>query len=242
VTPTNLSYNVFCIPSGVYRYAKERRMVWPLAIAMTLGTLPGVFLGAIIRVRYLPDPTSFKIFAGAVLLYLGIRLLLDVIRGKGSQKPPEGAAVTGSSLEMRKLSYEFAGEDFSLSTPVLMAMSFAVGIVGGAYGIGGGAILVPFLVVMFKLPVHTIGGAALFSTWVSSVIGVIFYTYAGPFFSSTAAPVKPDLLLGLMLGIGGFIGIYIGARLQKYMPVRFIKAVLALCLLFVGLKYTVLVF
>src|SRR5512146_344607 len=33
VTPTNHLYNVCAIPGGVYRYIKEKRMVWPVAIA-----------------------------------------------------------------------------------------------------------------------------------------------------------------------------------------------------------------
>ena len=43
VSSTNQFYNVVAIPSGVYRYIKEKRMVWPLTIAVAVGTLPGVF-------------------------------------------------------------------------------------------------------------------------------------------------------------------------------------------------------
>ena len=32
VSPTNLVYNIVAIPSGVYRYIKEKRMAWPLAL------------------------------------------------------------------------------------------------------------------------------------------------------------------------------------------------------------------
>ena len=56
VSPTNLVYNIIAIPSGVYRYIKEGRMAWPLAWVIIAGTLPGVFMGAIIRIKYLPDP------------------------------------------------------------------------------------------------------------------------------------------------------------------------------------------
>jgi uncharacterized membrane protein YfcA len=59
---------VAAIPGGVYRYAREGRMLWPLAVAIVLGTLPGVLLGTIIRIQYLPDPGRFKLFAGAPLM------------------------------------------------------------------------------------------------------------------------------------------------------------------------------
>ena len=68
VSATNQLFNVVAIPSGVYRYIREGRMVWPLTLVVVLGTLPGVFLGAIARVKWLPDPRNFKMFAGLVLL------------------------------------------------------------------------------------------------------------------------------------------------------------------------------
>ena len=74
VTPTNHLFNVIAIPSGVYRYVREHRMVWPMAGAIVVGALPGVVLGVLIRIRLLPDARSFKAFMGGVLLLLGVRL------------------------------------------------------------------------------------------------------------------------------------------------------------------------
>src|SRR5512136_1442395 len=56
VSPTNQVYNIVSIPSGVYKYIKEGRMVWPLTWIVILGTLPGVFIGAFLRINYLPNP------------------------------------------------------------------------------------------------------------------------------------------------------------------------------------------
>jgi uncharacterized membrane protein YfcA len=55
VVPTNLLYNAIAIPGGVYRYTRENRMMWRLALFIILGTLPGIFLGAHVRIRYLAD-------------------------------------------------------------------------------------------------------------------------------------------------------------------------------------------
>ena len=78
VSATNFVYNIVAIPSGVYRYLKEGRMAWPLTWVVIAGTLPGVFIGYYLRVLYLPDPKAFKFFVGAVLLYLGLRLLYEM--------------------------------------------------------------------------------------------------------------------------------------------------------------------
>ena len=89
VSATNQLYNIVAIPSGVYRYIKEGRMVWPLTWVVIIGTLPGVLIGAILRIQYLPDPRSFKMFAGLVLLYIGGRLLKDLlIRKKENNNSP----------------------------------------------------------------------------------------------------------------------------------------------------------
>ncbi len=81
VSGTNHVFNIVAIPSGVYRYIKEGRMAWPLTWVVIAGTLPGVFIGYYLRVRYLPDPKTFKLFAGCVLLYIGVRLFKELVLG-----------------------------------------------------------------------------------------------------------------------------------------------------------------
>ena len=85
VSATNLVYNIIAIPSGVYRFIREGRMAWPLTWVVVIGTLPGVFIGYYLRVMYLPDPRSFKFFAGCVLLYIGTRLFFE-FSGRSSGK------------------------------------------------------------------------------------------------------------------------------------------------------------
>ena len=82
VSGTNQLFNIVAIPSAVWRYVKERRMVWPLTWAVIIGTLPGVLIGAWLRLEYLPDTKDFKFFAGFVLLYIGVKLLFDTVKTK----------------------------------------------------------------------------------------------------------------------------------------------------------------
>jgi uncharacterized membrane protein YfcA len=110
-----------------------------------------------------------------------------------------------------------------------------VGVVGGIYGIGGGAIIAPFFVAIFKLPVHTVAGAALLGTCVTSVAGVLFFQFLAAFHPHLC--VAPDWLLGFLFGVGGFFGMYLGARCQKHVPARAIKVLLCACLFFVSGKY-----
>lgn len=248
VSATNQVFNIVAIPSGVYRYLKEKRMVWPLTWAVILGTLPGVILGAVIRVSYLPDPKSFKVFAGLVLAYIGMRMVRDLMKGKEkksesnfrqSVKDSKGSAAAGQvtvrEFSMKQISYEFAGETYTTSTMTIFVMSLVVGVVGGVYGIGGGAIVAPFFVSICGLPVYTVAGAALMGTLVTSVAGVTFYQILAAFHAGQS--IAPDWGLGILFGLGGMCGMYCGARLQKHVPARLIKAMLSVIILGTAFKY-----
>jgi len=251
VSATNQLFNIVAIPSGVWRYIREGRMVWPLTWVVIVATLPGVLIGALVRVRYLPDPRSFKLFAAGVLLYIGVRMVLDLSRrrtGAGDKgaaeerfqrlvsehrrrKAAENAelpAVVVRRFSLTRIEYEFYGESFSFSTPGISALAFIVGIVGGIYGIGGGAIMAPFFISVFGLPVYTVAGAALMGTLITSVAGVAIYSWMG---------VGPDWTLGLLFGLGGAAGMYCGARAQKFVPAKAIKIMLCLVIIFTAAKY-----
>ncbi|MGW8321035.1 MAG: sulfite exporter TauE/SafE family protein [Thermodesulfobacteriota bacterium] len=264
VSATNFVYNIVAIPSGVYRYVKEGRMAWPLTGVVIVGTLPGVFIGYYLRVLYLPDPRSFKAFVGCVLLYIGGRLLYEMTprsrRGKEKMKAleekfdahakrlkenraarmasglPAEAVIKTVSFSLARVEYDFWGERFSFSTPGMFCLAFIVGIIGGTYGIGGGAIIAPFCVAVFRLPVYTVAGAALMGTFLTSIAGVFFYSVVPV---SAEVSTAPDWQLGFLFGMGGLVGMYCGARLQKYVPQRLIKLTLGVLMLFLSFRYIV---
>jgi len=261
VSATNQLFNIVAIPSGVYRYVKEGRMVWPLTWIVIAGTLPGVFIGAIVRVAYLPDPKQFKLFAAGVLLYIGLKIVRDLLkknkggdgkadsekrfqqmvrqrRSKTVDEESSGhalATVKVTHFNLKRLGYTFYDETYEVSFWGIFGLSFLVGIIGGIYGIGGGAIIAPFFVTFFGLPVYTVAGAALMGTFVTSVAGVAFYQAIAPFYPTMS--VAPDWPLGILFGVGGMAGMYLGARCQKFVPASTIKWMLAGVIIFTALKY-----
>ncbi len=241
VSGTNQLFNIIAIPSGVLRYIKEKRMVWPLTWAVAIGSFPGVFIGAWVRLEYLPDSKDFKFFAGFVLLYIGIKLFTDIIKRKEAVKKSAQVdcntefIITESRFTMKQAEFRFGGQKYSFSVPTVFSLCFIVGIIGGIYGIGGGAIVAPFLVAIFQLPVYAVAGAALMGTFVTSIGGVITYQVLASVYPGMS--VAPDWYLGFLFGSGGFAGMYLGARCQKHLPAKTIKIILCFCVLFVASKY-----
>ncbi len=245
VSATNQVFNIVAIPSGVYRFIKEGRMLWPLTLAVIIGTLPGVFIGAWVRIEYLPDPKNFKTFVGCILLYIGIRLVQDVMKnraGTGRQKNNNSRTrktfvVTLTRSTLKRVEFSFDDKSFAFTPSIVLGICFLVGIAGGIYGIGGGSIVAPFFVAILGLPVYAVAGAALMGTFITSIAGVVFYQGLALFY--TEISVSPDWFLGLLLGFGGFAGIYLGARCQKYVPARMIKLVLCVCVMIVAARYLI---
>ena len=236
VSATNFVYNVVGTPGGIIRYLREGRMVWPLALTITIGTLPGVLAGYYIRVLYLPEPRNFKLFVGIILLYLGVRVIQKVLH-RGVQETPAAHndfRVRNITFTFTRMGFDFQARRVEFSLAAIIILALAVGIIGGIYGIGGGAIIAPFCVAFLNIPVHTVAGAAIFGTFATSVAGVAIYSLV-PLYNGHPAP--PDWMLGALFGFGGLLGMYLGASCQKYVPERAIQAILALIIFTVSANY-----
>ncbi len=48
---------------------------------------------------------------------------------------------------------------------------------------------------------------------------------------------SPDWFLGFLFGTGGFVGIYLGARFQKFVPQKAIKLMLGIIIVLLALRY-----
>ncbi len=238
VSATNFIYNIVSIPLGVARHIRTKNFSWTLFFLLLSGTLPGIFFGYYIRIVYLPTPQKFKVFVAFVLLFLGIRTLISA--WKENQK---SISVNKGQLFIKKESLSlFKGEivvenykTYTFSPLCIFFTSLFVGVIGGAYGIGGGALMAPFLISVLNLPPMVTSGATLFSTWFTSITAALFYAF-GPKFGRSLNSA-PDLLLGTLFGIGGMIGIFLGTKLKSYIPDKWIKIILGCALLFITYNY-----
>jgi uncharacterized membrane protein YfcA len=211
VTPTNLLYNVVATPGALYRYWRQGQTGGRLVLVLIAGTLPGVIAGSVIRVTLLPSPHLFDFVVAAVLLPLGAWLALTrPVRAGGE---PRLVRV--------------------IPLPVLILLAVVVGCVGGIYGIGGGSILAPILIGTGRPP-REVAPAALASTFVTSVAGVVTFLILSVHHHGSVAPDWPT---GIALGIGGLAGAYTGARLQQRLPDVLIRRVMGVLVVAIGARY-----
>jgi uncharacterized protein len=208
VTPTNLLYNLIAIPGALLRFHRERRLGGPLTRLLVIGTLPGVVVGALIRVFLLGGGQAFLLVVAAVLIPLGAWLAFAA-----PPTPP------GSPDRRRRRQ--------------IVALALAVGTIGGIYGIGGGSILGPILV-GFGFSIFEIAPAALAATFLTSFAGVATYALIS---IGAGGNVAPEWPLGVGMGVGGLAGAYLGARLQSRLPELVLRRGLGALALILGAHY-----
>src|ERR1700744_4934311 len=211
VTPTNLLYNVVATPGALYRYWRQGQTGGKLAVILIAGTLPGVIAGSVIRVELLPGARVFDFVVASVLVPLGIWLALTgPVAPDADTRPPR-----------------------VLPLSLLIPLAMMVGGVGGIYGIGGGSILAPILIGTGRPP-REVAPAALASTFVTSVAGVITFLVLS---LHSHGSVAPDWPTGVALGVGGLAGAYTGARIQRRLPDTVIRRVMGVLVVGIGVRY-----
>ena len=211
VTPTNLLYNVLAGPGALFRYARQGQLRGPLARYLVWGSAPGVIIGAVLRVYVADGPNVFKLVAAAVLAPTGLLIVLST-RSSGTR-------LVGAPLSPRSIT----------------VAAFVVGIAGGIYGIGGGSILGPVLVGS-GMAISRVAPAALASTFVTSIVGVVTFAVLQ---ANTSGSIAPDWSLGLACGLGGLCGGYLGASLQPRMPEKSLRTLLGLLAIGLAVVYAV---
>src|SRR2546426_541548 len=179
--------------------------------------------------RYpLAMPPEATILLGAALVFLGFLV--------GSFGTLIGAGGGFLLVPLLLIGYHFQPPDAVGTSLALVFLNAASGSfaylrqrrvdLSSAFGIGGGIIHVPFLIVMLGLPVHIATATSHFVLSISTLVG------AGTFF----ALGHVDLTTTVLMGAGILAGAQVGARLSiRTRPVT-IRRFLALTLVLVGIR------
>jgi uncharacterized protein len=159
-------------------YAKQKRIVYSLGIKLALISIPGTILGA-----YISDdvsPSLFKLLFGMVLVASGIYIYLR------------------RKMESR---------EYNLSKQIMIlavGASFFAGIISSLFGIGGGVVFVPLMVIAIGLSMKLAAPTSQFILMFAAGSGMIMHSILG----------HPNYYEAGMLSIGSFAGGIVGSRLS----------------------------
>ncbi len=190
--------------SGSVAYMIQGRVLYRMGIAFAVATVPGALIGATL-VQHLNSRWFTLLFALFLLAMAGLLLRGQTIYGRAHRPPPPE-------------------ELNSLRSPIMrmgILLSFLVGVISSLFGIGGGIVHVPFLIVILGLAVHSATATSHFVLAITSLAGTLIFLRNGQVVLPVAAA----------MGAGVLFGAQAGARLSTRMRGEPIRRLLAFAVL-----------
>ena len=176
-------------------YSRQKRIEYFLGLKLGLLAIPGTILGAIISTDIAPD--IFKILFGFVLIASAVYIFLR-------------KQIESREKVISKQMILFA-----------IASSFFAGIISSFFGIGGGIIFVPLMVVGMGMSMKKAAPTSQLILLFASLSGVIVHSILG----------HPDFLQAGFLAIGSFFGGLVGAKLSLSIKERNLKILVSVVIL-----------
>ena len=222
ITAISLAVVAFNAGSGAFAYARQRRIDYRSGLPFALATLPGSVIGVIL-VRYVSRDVFDLIFA---VLLIALAVFVVVTHEDAAEPSPEGG---GWGYALRRLT-DASGTDYRyrVNMPLGIAISAGVGLLSSFLGIGGGVIHVPALVGLLRFPTHIATATSHFVLAIMATVGTGTHIVSGD--------LDGLALQTIILGVGAVAGAQIGARISTRVHGVVIVRVLAVSLVFVGLR------
>ena len=107
-----------------------------------------------------------------------------------------------------------------------VAIGVVAGLFAAMFGIGGGVVIVPLLILITKMPVRMAAATSLATLLLTSLMGVIRYSGSGHI----------DWVAALVIGTPAVVGVLIGIRFQKRLPAEWLILSFGLFVVVIGLK------
>ncbi len=222
--------------SGALSYWRRRAIDPALALVLLsggiVGTALGVWLFTILRKLGQLDlliALSYVVLlstVGGLMFWEGLRAIL---RTRGDRPPVRRSRghnwVHGLPLKMR-----FKRSKIYLSVIPVIATGLIIGFVGAVMGIGGGFILIPILIYILRVPTSTVIGTSMVLTLVTMVFATLLHAVTNHLV---------DIVLALILMIGGVTGAQFGARAGQRIRGEHLRLLLGLLVLSVGIRFAI---
>ncbi len=194
----------------------RKRIDYRTGLLLAAGTLPGAWVGRE-AIGRLTD-RQFSVAFGALLIAIALYLLfVRLTSGKGLVR---GAAREHVDREGRVHRYE-------VNAAAGVAWALVVGLVSSLFGVGGGLLLVPFLVVAYGMPTILSTSTAQFTFLFAALLGFAEAARRGQV-------TGPGLMVLGTLGAGVIVGAQVGVAVARRVRDRVIRLAISAVLVGVG--------
>jgi uncharacterized protein len=215
------------------RDAVDLKLGTVLTLGGFIGTVLGVWFFAAMRragqldlVIVVSYVTLFTV-VGSLMLAETVREFWSVRRGRTRplRRAGEHAAYLGWPLRMR-----FHRSKLYASVIPIVGIAVLIGFAGALLGIGGGFIMVPALLYVFRVPTAVVVGTSQFQILCTTLVALVLHAVANQ---------AVDIVLALLLIVGGVFGAQFGARAGRNLRAELFRFLLAILLLGVGLRFAI---
>ena len=187
------------------------------AAAGMLGAPIGVWLAGL-----LPELLLLVLFAG-LMTVVALRLWHQAERSVA--KPSADTSVSEADSSTCRRDDSGALLMNSRCAMLLIGIGVVTGILSGLFGVGGGFIIVPALVLFSGMPIHRATGTSLMVIALISVSGVASHLLAGR---------NIPLTITALFILGGVSGLFAGQRIAKQLSGPMLQKVFAVAILAVA--------
>jgi uncharacterized protein len=216
------------------RHLIDLRLGAVLVTGGLIGTVGGVLffntmrrLGQLELIIVISYVTLFTII-GSLMLFDALRAAWRTRSGRPARRLRR--AGTHPWWQGLPLRVRFYRSKLYISVIPVMLLALAIGFIGAVLGIGGGFILVPALIYLFRVPAAVVVGTSLFQILITMTAATMLHAVTNQ---------SVDIMLALLLIIGGVIGAQLGARAARNMKTESFRLLLALLILGVGLRFAI---
>ncbi len=223
--------------SGTLSYwrknAVDPKLVGVLLIGSVFGTAGGVAVFSLLRREGQLDlfiALSYVTLLGGIGMLMVVESLRAIARSRSGEPPklpPARDRRVGTGLPFVM---HFPRSRITVSAIPVVAIGLGIGFLGSIMGIGGGFLLVPALVYLLRVSTAVVIGTSSLQTLVTMLMAVVFH-------AATNASV--DVVLALLLMIGGVVGAQFGARTSLSMKGEELRLLLGLVVLAVGMRFLI---
>jgi hypothetical protein len=226
ITSISLAVVFFNALSGSWAYARMGRIDYKSGLLFATAAIPGAIVGAL-STAWMPRHLFDTLFG---LLMVAASVFLFLHPGRTQE-----AAGRGRNNHVVKTLVEKNGvvHNFSYNPKVGVGLSFFVGYISSALGIGGGIVHVPVLVRVLNFPVHVATATSHFILAIMALTGTLVHVATGSF--------SHGVNRTLALGVGALLGAQVGAMLSGRVKGSWIVRGLAIALGLVGVRLLTLV-